>query len=397
MTASTGRRPLEGVRVLDLTRVVSGPAATRIMADLGADVIKVEPPSGDLMRRALPRVKEMPALFAQLNAGKRCVCIDLTQPEAAELLIRLADACDVLVENFRPGVLARHGLDAETLCARNARLIYCSITGYGQRGVWASRRAYAPLVHGESGTLELAARKSRVSLIPQVQSHGDVYAAVLASNAVLAGLLERERTGRGQHIDVSMAEALLYTNEWTSAEIEGNEVPQLFGAWNSAILELSDGSQVAFAGNVAFNFPRWMEVMGREELLEDERFATPAARDANREAVLDLLQSFVGGFDAVEELERVLEPFGLPLGAVRSLQDMVQTEWAREREVVVRTDEGIRIPRAPWRSSSSAVGTSAHVARRGADNRSVLRELGGLAEAEIERLEQAGVLLTDNA
>ena len=301
------------------------------------------------------------------------------------------------MENFRPGVLARHGLDAETLCARNARLIYCSITGYGQRGVWASRRAYAPLVHGESGTLELAARKSRVSLIPQVQSHGDVYAAVLASNAVLAGLLERERTGRGQHIDVSMAEALLYTNEWTSAEIEGNEVPQLFGAWNSAILELSDGSQVAFAGNVAFNFPRWMEVMGREELLEDERFATPAARDANREAVLDLLQSFVGGFDAVEELERVLEPFGLPLGAVRSLQDMVQTEWAREREVIVRTDEGIRIPRAPWRSSSSAVGTSAHVARRGADNRSVLRELGGLPEAEIERLEQAGVLLTDNA
>ncbi len=397
MTTDNGTRPLEGVRVLDLTRVVSGPASTRILADLGADVIKVEPPSGDLMRRALPRVKEMPALFAQLNAGKRCVCIDLTQPEAAELLIRLADACDVLVENFRPGVLARHGLDAETLCARNARLIYCSITGYGQRGVWASRRAYAPLVHGESGTLELAARKSRVSLIPQVQSHGDVYAAVLASNAVLAGLLERERTGRGQHIDVSMAEALLYTNEWTSAEIEGNEVPQLFGAWNSAILELSDGSQVAFAGNVAFNFPRWMEVMGREELLEDERFATPAARDANREAVLDLLQSFVGGFDAVEELERVLEPFGLPLGAVRSLQDMVQTEWAREREVIVRTDEGIRIPRAPWRSSSSAVGTSAHVARRGADNRSVLRELGGLPEAEIERLEKAGVLLTDDA
>ena len=110
MTASTGRRPLEGVRVLDLTRVVSGPAATRIMADLGADVIKVEPPSGDLMRRALPRVKEMPALFAQLNAGKRCVCIDLTQPEAAELLIRLADACDVLVENFTPGQMTTSSL-----------------------------------------------------------------------------------------------------------------------------------------------------------------------------------------------------------------------------------------------------------------------------------------------
>ena len=397
MTASNGRRPLEGIRVLDLTRVVSGPVSTRILADLGADVIKVEPPQGDLMRRALPRVGEMPALFAQLNAGKRCICVDLAQPGGPELLIRLADASDVLVENFRPGVLARHGLDAEALCARNPRLVYCSITGYGQRGVWSGRRAYAPLVHGESGTLELAARKSRAPLIPQVQSHGDVYAAVLASNAVLAALLERERTGLGQHIDVSMAEALLYTNEWTSAEIEGNEVPQLFGAWNSAILELSDGSQVAFAGNIAFNFPRWTQVMGREELLDDERFATPAAREANREAVLDELQSFVGGFDDVGELERVLEPFGLPLGAVRSLQEMVETEWAREREVVARTDEGIRVPRAPWRSSTSAVGTSGHVSQRGADNRAVLRELGGMAQAEIEQLEKAGVLLTDDA
>ncbi|MEE9282411.1 MAG: CoA transferase [Myxococcota bacterium] len=394
MSASNGGGPLAGVRVLDLTRVVSGPVSTRILADLGADVIKVEAPNGDLMRRALPQRKGIPALFAQLNAGKRCICVDLAKPGGTDLLGRLAVESDVLVENFRPGVLARYGLDADTLLAKNPRLVYCSITGYGQRGVWAGRRAYAPLVHAEAGTLELVARKNRTPIMPQVQSHGDVYAAALAANAVVAALFERERSGRGQHLDVSMAEALLYTNEWTSAEIEGNEVPQLFGAWASAILRLSDGRAVAFAGNVAFNFARWAEAMGREDLLEDERFASPEACEANREAVLDVLQSFIGSFDDVGKLERALEPFDMPLGEVRSIQEMARTDWAEEREVFARTEEGIEIPRSPWRSSSSEIGTSARVSRRGADNRAVLSEL--LPDAEILRLEREGVLLADD-
>src|SRR3954452_923958 len=148
-TMAVAPGPLDGVRVVDLSRVLSGPSCGKALADLGADVIKVEPPGGDLTRTAQPRVGGVPAYFAQQNCGKRCVSVDLRLDAGRSLVADLAAACDVVLENFRPGVLARYGLDYESVRARNRGVVYCSITGYGQDGPNAGRRAYAPVMHAE--------------------------------------------------------------------------------------------------------------------------------------------------------------------------------------------------------------------------------------------------------
>ena len=212
--------PLQGIRVLDLSRVVSGPLCGRILADLGADVVKVEPPELDRTRTVPPFIDGISPYFAQLNAGKRNVGIDLKAPGAPDLVRQLAAVCDVFVENFRPGVLARYGLDADRLLTINPRLVYCSLTGWGQDGPWRDRRAYAPLMHAETGMVEMAARVRGRRPESEVNQHGDVYPGILAANAVLAALLQRERTGRGQHLDVAMAQAMVYANEWSAVNMQ---------------------------------------------------------------------------------------------------------------------------------------------------------------------------------
>src|SRR3954452_18165134 len=155
----TAPRPLDGIRVVDLSRVLSGPSCGKALVDLGADVIKVEPPEGDLTRTAQPRVGGIPAYFAQQNCGKRSISVDLRLPAGRELVGDLAAAADVVLENFRPGVLDRLGLGYETVSTRNPKVVFCSITGYGQDGPMAGRRAYAPVMHAEIGLMEFGARR----------------------------------------------------------------------------------------------------------------------------------------------------------------------------------------------------------------------------------------------
>ncbi|MFZ9016313.1 MAG: CaiB/BaiF CoA transferase family protein, partial [Ilumatobacteraceae bacterium] len=151
MESDRPTRPLDGIRVLDFTRVLSGPHCTRMLADLGAEVIKVEPPDGDVTRFTAPRRHGMPSYYAQQNTGKRSVSFDLGRPEGRDLALRLAEQADVVVENFRPGVMERFGLDYDTVAARNPRVVYASITGYGSTGPWKGRRAYAPVVQAQTG------------------------------------------------------------------------------------------------------------------------------------------------------------------------------------------------------------------------------------------------------
>ncbi|MDP4850603.1 MAG: CoA transferase, partial [Ilumatobacteraceae bacterium] len=206
-------RPLEGVRVLDFTRVLSGPHATRMLCDLGADVIKVEQPTGDLTRFSSPRVNSNSTYFIQQNVGKRNISLDLTKPEAVDLIIRLVEKCDVLIENFRPGVLQRLGLGQETLRAKNSRLVYASITGYGNTGPWVDRRAFAPVINAEMGMTKRQGDARGGDYANDPFSHADVYTAIECASAILAALFQRERTGEGQYIDLSMAQTLLYVNE----------------------------------------------------------------------------------------------------------------------------------------------------------------------------------------
>ena len=400
---SRGTTPLEGVRVLDFTRVLSGPHCTRMLADLGAEVIKVEPPSGDLTRFAAPRVNSLSTYFIQQNTGKANISVDFDRPEAIELLHRLAAACDVVVENFRPGVMERNRLGYKDLAVFNPRLIYASITGYGSTGPWADRRAYAAVVNAETGlTLSQGdARDGRYANDPH--SHGDVYTSLETCTAILAALYQRDRTGRGQWIEVSMAETLLYVNEhlhdqlWRGPVEEG--AVRSFQPGDYAVVEVANGDKVVIAGHPAERgtFEYFVAAMQRPHLLDDPRFADPRARLQHLEDLHREIADFAATMPDGAAIEARFAAHQLAVGVLRSSAEVCETDWARERQVIVEvSDRGgstVRIPNAPWHfSDAPGVGVHGEPRYRGEDNRSVLGELLGLDEAQLDALEANGVI-----
>ena len=203
-------RPLSGIRVLDFTAFVAGPYCTRLMADLGADVIKVEPPHGDLLRAVSPIHREHSTYFGQLNLGKRSLSVDLKKPNALEVVTHLAAQADVLVENFRPGVMERFGLGYLSLSEQRPDLVYCSISGYGQTGPAASEPAFAPLIHATSG-FDFAMRDYQEGTPPPSRGRpvaADVLGSLHALAAINAALFRRERTGQGERIDIALIECI---------------------------------------------------------------------------------------------------------------------------------------------------------------------------------------------
>jgi CoA:oxalate CoA-transferase len=396
--AHTGPGPLDGVRVLDFSLVMSGPHCTRMLVDLGADVIKVEPPDGDLTRFFRPRARSIALYHAQQNCGKRNLSADLRRPEAVALMLRLAERVDVVVENFRPGVMDRLGLGYAAVSARNPRAVYASISGFGQRGASAQRRAYADIVHAEMGMTEMLGRHHAEPHSPF--SHADTYTGLECLAGVLAALVQRGRTGRGQHVDVSMAETLLTVNEWAARELAGAAEDPYSPAGGAAtpMLTTGDGRRVVVTGNPVTRgvFESWCTVIGRPELRDDPRFATDAARLENREQLLALVQEWAGGLESAEALEAALAPHRLATGVVRSVEEAGTGEWARERGAVVEVDDRgggrLRLPNSPWRFSDATTGVRGVPAFRGEHNREVLEEVLGLGAEEVEALEAAGVL-----
>lgn len=384
--------PLVGIRVLDLSRMVSGPLCGRMLADLGADVIKIEPPDGDRTRTVPPHVGGISPYYAQMNAGKRNVCIDLKADGGAELVGRLATRADVLLENFRPGVLARYCLDAATLRAANPRLIYCSVTGWGQDGPWAERRAYAPLVHADTGTLEFAARHRGRRPEHEVNQHADVYSALIAASAVLSALLQRHNTGEGQHLDIAMGQVAVYVNEWAAVGLQ-DPVDDFggFDSWNHFSHPLGDGSYVVLAGNPVTFWPLWAPSLGAgEELLADPRFATEESRAAHLGELVAVIDCLTRKFPSFEALDAVLNPYMLA-AQVRSVAELSSTEWAAQRGLTAQVSPGVAVPVAPWRADGADIGVAGGVAGMGADNRCVLADFGYDDEA-IAALRRSGAI-----
>ena len=391
--------PLTGVRVLDLSRVLSGPSCGKALTDLGADVIKVEPPEGDLTRTAQPRIGGVPAYFAQQNCGKRCVSVDLRLDAGRDLVRRLAETSDVVLENFRPGVLDRLGLGYDVVRVANPRVVYCSITGYGQDGPMAGRRAYAPVMHAELGLMEFTSRRLRIDPRPESVSHADLYSGLQATIGILAALVQRDRTGEGQHIDVSMAEVMLQSTEWTAVEFAGGQgdLLHIFGSFNAPVLRLGDGTIVHVPGDPVSSFPAWCAAMDRPELLDDERFATREARHQNRLRMLAMFQEFAITFTRFEDFEAALGRGRLAVGEMKPVTDVIDSPWAKERGALVELDLGdeqpMRLPRSPFRFSAADAGTTGVPAWQGQHNREVLRELLGLTDDEIDALESDAVLI----
>jgi crotonobetainyl-CoA:carnitine CoA-transferase CaiB-like acyl-CoA transferase len=395
--------PLEGIRVLDLTRVLSGPHCTRMLADLGADVIKVEPPDGDLTRFAAPRINGFAAYFVQQNAGKRNISLDLSKPGATDLVLELAKRCDVLVENFRPGVMARNGLGYDVVAERNPRIVYASITGYGATGPWVGRRAYAPVVGAETGMTKSQGDARGGSYANDPHSHADVYTSLETCTAILAALVQRERSGRGQWIDVSMAQTMLYVNEHVNDDLWDGPVAdgaiRSFGTGDYIVATVASGETVIVSGHPAERgtFELFANALDRADLIDDPRFVDVRSRMTHFDELRDEILATAAKIADAAEFERQFAEHRLAVGVLRSVRDLCDTEWAREREAVVEvSDRGggtIRVPNAPWRFSDAAgVALRGEPRYRGEDNRAVLTELLGLDDDEVDRLESTGVL-----
>lgn len=385
-------RPLEGLRVLDLSRVLAGPHCGRLLSDLGADVIKLEPPEGDLLRFYEPRRHSLSFYFTQHNAGKRNVSLDLSRPEGVELAASLAERCDVLLENFRPGVLARLGLGPETLLARQPRLVYASINGFGAESPEAKRAAYANVIHARMGLLEREARNGGRPPQALGWNAADVTAGLHATIGILAALSQRERTGRGQHVEVAMLDAMLSADDVAVYVANGQETLAPPG---DAIFEVG-GELLFVAGAVGMSVPRIFTSMGRPELLRDPRFETAAVRAEHRDAIHAIVAGWLAGFPDVESAERALDAGRIASSRVHSTAEALRLPEVEARGLVRSLDDRgggtVRVIDSPWRFSGAESGVHGSAAYRGEHNADVLRELLGYDAARVAALETEGVL-----
>ncbi|MGA1698156.1 MAG: CaiB/BaiF CoA transferase family protein [Ilumatobacteraceae bacterium] len=395
-------RPLEALRVLDFTRVLAGPHAARMLCDLGAEVIKIEPPEGDLTRFGQPRLNSLATYFIQQNVGKSNISLDFTHPRAVDIARRLADISDVVIENFRPGVMERLGLGYDELSARNPRLVYASISGYGATGPWVDRRAYAPVVNAETGLTKHQGDVRDGDYANDPFSHGDVYTGMEAAAGILAALLQRERTGRGQFLDISMAETLLYVNEHAHDQLWEGEVPadwiRSFQPADYPVLTTRDGSIVVVSGHPASktNFGWFCAAMGRSDLEADPRFVDVASRLRHLDELDEILRKWATTVANADEIERIFAEHHLATGRLRSVADVAKTDWARQRGVIAEVSDRaggvVRIPQSPWKFSDADVRIRGVPKYRGEDNAEILRRLLNVDDHTIAQLESDGVI-----
>jgi crotonobetainyl-CoA:carnitine CoA-transferase CaiB-like acyl-CoA transferase len=396
--------PLSGIRVVDFSRVLAGPLCARTLQDLGAEVIKVEPPSPDVSRFAFPSTDGMSGYYAQQNAGKRNLSIDLNIPGAREVVLKLCDTADVVVENFRAGTLGFFGLDYDTLASRNPRLIYASITGYGQGGPWRSRMAYAPTVQAEAGFTENSVRHyGEVLTEPRTDSlsHADVYSGLQATIAILAALNSRQASGVGQYIDVAMAATLLAVNERAHYDLSDDDIgaePAVLGATDCAFFTGPNGESFTVATSVigSRTFPSWARAMRRSDLMTDARFSSAAARRINFGVLRQIIQDWILTFPDMATLDAQFDEAKIAMGEIRSIRELSNSDWSvywgAVQLVSDRSGGEYRLPGRPWMFSKDRLAPIGNPAFQGEHNREVLAELG-ISEADYRKLVEAGALV----
>ena len=400
--------PLDGLKVIDFSRVLAGPLCSRTLLDLGADVTKVEPPSADVARFSAPSDGKMSGYYAQQNAGKRNISLDLNVPKAREIALRLCDTADIIVENFRAGALASFGLDYASIAERNPKAIYVSITGYGQGGPWSSRMAYAPTVQAEAGFTANSMdhySKALSSLRTDSLSHADVYAGMQGVIAVLAALHQRERTGIGQYIDVSMAATLMAVNEKAHIQLgalDPGDEPGVLGATDCPFFKAPDGSDIVVAsslvGSLTFRF--FLAAMRRGDLVKDPRFATAASRKSNFDALHKIVQTWISSFPNNQTLDAQFDEAKIAMGEIRNLAELADTEWAdywgATQDVSDRAGGNYTLPGRPWKFSANRLEPLGDPAFQGEHNHIICSELG-FDLSEIAELEELGAITPASA
>jgi crotonobetainyl-CoA:carnitine CoA-transferase CaiB-like acyl-CoA transferase len=390
--------PLHGVRVLDLTSVVMGPYATQILADFGADVVKVESPEGDIMRYAWPfRSKGMGHIFLNANRNKRGIVLDLKKPEAREACLALAKKADVLVYNIRPQAMARLKLGYDEVRAVNPKIIYVGAFGYSQNGPYAAKAAYDDLIQGASGLPWLLRESGAESprFVPATMADRSVGLHVV--NAICAALYAREKTGQGQRVDVPMFESLLQT---VLGEHMGGFTfePQVGEGGYTRMLskhrrpyETKDG----YVCVLIYNDKHWkafFEMIGRQDMLADPRFASPEGRSQNYDAVYGFVADEVTRRTTAEWLE-AFERADIPVQRMNSLEDILHDPHLNAigyfREIEHPTEGKLRSMKVPSEWSGTPPEFRRHAPRLGEHTREVLRE-AGYTDAQIDDLAKAG-------
>jgi len=374
---------LTGLRVLDFSTTIAGPHCARMLADMGAEVIKIEAADGETMRTRPPVRNGCSTAFGQLNVGKKSLVLDLKSEQGKEVVRRLAAHADIVVENFRPGVMRRLKLDYDSLAPSNQSLIYCSISGYGQTGPSAELPAYAPVIHAASGyeMAHLAYQPGRERPDYCGIYHADVLTGVYAFGAITSALYQRSQTGRGQHIDVSMLESMLSLTlnevQWSQFPVKQTARP-MFGP-----IETSDGYvMVAIASEKTFQ--GLMKVIGHGEWISDPRFAAYADRRTNWAELMDGVEAWSRRV-TTEECLAGLNREGVPSSAYRTVGEALADPQLAHRGALAVVEDGggsFRMMNLPFRMSGARVAAGKRIATLGEHTRALLEE-AGLTEQEI--------------
>ncbi len=395
-----GTQPLAGIRVVELAHVMAGPVCGRMLADMGADVVKVEPPGpGDPTRAfAPPRMGDAAAAFVMMNRNKRGMVVDLKSEQGREVARRMLTRCDVVIENFRAGVMEKLGLGYESLRAANAGLVYCQITGYGRTGPLAGARGFDLIAQGMTGLMSVTGEGDGRPPVKCGPPLTDITAGILGAMGVVTALYARERTGEGQRVDTSLYEAGIVQTFWQSAvALATGESPGPLGSAHPLAapyeaLPTADG-WITVGGWNQVNWVRLVTVIGMSEILDDPRFATNADRMANLEDLRELLAARLRSKTTAVWLER-LEEANVPAGPVSSILEMLRHPQTVARNMVVEVPQGDTTAEAlgmPVKFSGGPASVDRGAPRMGEHTVEVLREYD-FGKDEIAELLRSGAV-----
>ncbi|HAG23050.1 MAG: L-carnitine dehydratase/bile acid-inducible protein F [Synergistales bacterium 53_16] len=392
-------KALEGIKILDFTRVLAGPFCTMMLADLGAEVIKVERPgAGDDSRHFGPFVGEESAYFMSINRNKKSITVNLKEPAAVEIIKRMIPKMDVVVENFRPGVMEKLGLGYEVLKELNPGLIYASSSGFGHTGPYSQLPAYDLILQGMGGIMSITGPDSEHPT-KVGSSIADIFAGTFCAIGILAALHHREKTGEGQEVDVSMLDSQVAILENAVARyFVTGESPVPIGNRHPSIapfatFHTTDGFINIAVGNDAI-WKRFCELVGRPELVEDARFSTNGARNENWQELEPILKEIMSKDSTEGWIER-LRKAAVPCGPINNIEQVVNDPQVRHRQMIVEVEHPVagkfKMPGCPLKLSATPAEEFSPAPVLGADLESVLVEYAGMTPEEIEDLRKRGI------
>jgi len=400
---ATAKPLLDGYKVIDFTQVLAGPTTTRYMAEMGAEVIKVEiAPNGDISRQ-VPFLRDgRSGYYVQQNRGKKSLCLDPKHPAGAAIIKELIPKCDVLAENFAPGVIGRLGFDYQVVKTLNPRIIMCSISTFGQNGPLATRPGYDFIGCAYSGVLSMIGEPDRLPVLPQV-GVGDISTGVHGLTAILAALLHRERTGEGQFVETSLLDCYFSYNDMTvhtASLSRGAILPRRSGSHHFGVAPLGvftgKSCPILIMASTEHQFAYLCRAMGRPELPGDPRFKSNADRMAHVEELKRLIQEWFDSMPGDDEIFRLFDEYRVPYAPVLTVEQAIAHPHLRDNEIVRTVDDRFLgefdVPGFPLRFSQCARHPQLDAPTLGEHNRSILTDYLGYSSERIEALERDGVL-----